>query len=186
MMRMEVKSTERGLIRLFAVDLPPEDASAFNTRRFDQDGEQISWPLWDALEPAYLDEDFIEYFDVDDLEEMGLTGYMTEGLGIATEDVAQDAARLSAIKGHVLIVLSAAFDGVAQTLTPRTPLRWIGTYREEKAPVSFQPLPTKAAEGIVAPEVPKQTNPHLTVLWAVLALPILALILGAVVYGVTR
>ncbi|SHI95257.1 hypothetical protein SAMN05444000_10431 [Shimia gijangensis] len=183
---MEVTPTENGLIRLFSVDLPPEEITLFRTRSFDKDGEQSSWPLWDALDPTYLDEDFIEFCDIASLEDLGLTGYMTEGLGVSEVDVAQDAARLSAITGHVLIVFSSAFDGIAQTLTPRAPLRWIGTYREDKAPVVFAPLPSEAAKGILAPAAPAHPSPHLTLIWALLALPIVALFLAAVIYGVTR
>ena len=186
MTKMQVKPTERGLIRLFSVDLPPEKIKAFNTRTFDDDGDQTSWPLYDALGPNYLDEDFIEYFDVADLEGIGLTGYMTQGLGIADSEIAQDAARLSTLKGHVLIVFSAAFDGIGQTLNPRAPLRWIGTYTEEASKVSFPTLHSDAAKGTLAPPPPEQTNPHLTLLWAILALPVLALIVGTVIYGVTR
>ena len=181
MTRMQVKPTERGLIRLFAVDLPPEDIKAFNTHATD-----IGWPLKDALGATDLDENRIEFFDVKDLDDLGLSGYMVEGLGVAEKDITTDAARLDALTGHVLIVHSAAFLGNAQFLTPRAPLRWIGSYAEETAPVHFQHLQTDAAKGNLAPPPPKQTNPHLTLLWAILALPILALIVGAVIYGVTR
>ena len=184
MTRMEVKSTERGMIRLFMVDLPPEDLNSFNTRSVG--GGIDAWPLRDSLGAGFLDQDFVEYFDISDLEELGLMGYMTEGLGIAAKDVEQDTARLANLSGQVLIVFSAAFDGKAQTLTPKAPLRWIGTYREDAAPVTFSPLPDASAKGIGAPVATPPNNPHLTVLWAVLALPVLALILGAVIYGATR
>lgn len=180
-MRMQVKSGERGLVRLFAVDLPSEEIPSFSSR-----SKPGNWPLRDALGAMHLDEAFVECFDVADLEELGLVGYMSEGLGLPEAELQQDAARLSGLKGYVLIVLSAAFDSTAQTLTPRAPLRWIGTYAEETAPVSFDPLPSDAAKGIITPETPKHANPHLTVLWAVLALPVLALVIGAVIYGVTR
>lgn len=181
MTRMEVKASEHGQIRLFTVDLPPDEVASFSTPE-----DETGWPLQDALGATRLDEDFVELFDVADLEELGLTGYMTEGLGIAETEVRQDAPRLNAINGHVLILFSSAFAGIAQTLTPRAPLRWIGTYSEQKAPVTFEPLPAKTASGTVVPDGSAPNNPHLTVLWAVLALPILALIVGAVIYGVTR
>ena len=181
MTKMQVKPTERGLVRLFVVDLPPEEIKAFNTHATD-----TAWPLKDALGATDLDEKRIEFIDVKDLDDLGLSGYMTEGLGIAEKDITPDANRLDALTGHVLIVHSAAFLGNTQTLTPRTPLRWIGTYAEETAPMQFQPLQADAAKGTLASPPPKQTNPHLTLLWAILALPILALIVGAVIYGVTR
>jgi len=175
MTRMQVKPTERGLIRLFVVDLPPEEIKAFNTHATD-----TGWPLQQALGATDLDPARIELFHINDLDDLGLSGYMTEGLGIADKDITPDAARLDALTGHVLIVQSAAFLGNAQTLTPRAPLRWIGTYAEESAPVQFQPLKTDAAKGTLAAPPPKQANPHLTLLWAILALPVLVAILVAV------
>lgn len=184
---MQVSATERGLVRLFAVDLPGEEIENFRTPKINSDGELAEWPLDDALGFSFLDEDFIELFPVSDLEDLGLTGYMVEGLGIAQKDVDEDAARLTAQKGWVLVVLSAAFGGVAQTLTPKSPLRWLGTYREEGAPVHFEPLPDESAKG----QAPTQTetppaafNPHLSLLLALLALPVVALILGLLVWWI--
>lgn len=181
MTRMQVSSTEHGQIRLFSVDVPPEEADAFFTQT-----DQGDWPFRDALGAQDLDAARFEHFDVDDLEGWGLTGYMIEGLGIDEDEVDEDAARLSSLRGRMVIVYSSAFGGVDQTLTPRAPLRWIGTYAEDREPVSFAPLPSKSAKGTLAAGAPKQSNPHLTLLWVVLALPVLALIVGAVIYGVTR
>ncbi|SMP29620.1 hypothetical protein [Shimia sagamensis] len=185
---MQVSSSERGLVRLFAVDVPSEEIEAFRAQVNGVDGALLSWPLKEALGFTYLDEDFIELFPVSDLEEMGLTGYMVEGLGIAQKDVAEDSARLAAQKGWVLIVLSAAFDGVAQSLSPKAPLRWIGTYKEDGAPVHFEPLPDASAKGPASTQstvLPApSSNPHLTLLLAILALPLVALVLGAFLFWI--
>lgn len=185
---MQVSSSERGLVRLFAVDLPSEDMDAFRAQDTGADGTLLSWPLKDALGFTYLDEDFIELFPVSDLEELGLTGYMVEGLGIAQKDVDEDAARLAAQKGWVLVVLSAAFDGVAQPLSPKAPLRWIGTYKEDGAPVHFEPLPDASAKGVAptsgeTPPAPS-SNPHMTLLLALVALPLVALVLGVLLFWI--
>jgi hypothetical protein len=185
---VQVSSSERGLVRLFAVDLPSEDMDLFRAQENGADGALLSWPLKDALGFTYVDEDFIELFPVSDLEELGLTGYMVEGLGIAQKDVDEDSARLAAQKGWVLIVLSAAFDGVAQTLSPKAPLRWIGTYKEDGAPVHFEPLPDASAKGSAptggeTPPAPS-SNPHMTLLLALVALPLVALVLGALLFWI--
>ena len=143
--RFEIKPTERGLIRLFTVDLPQTGLKAFAEPGREGDDDHPS-PLQQALGAQSLDMELVELFPVSNLEGVGLPGYMIEGLGIAEADVEQDRARLEAIKGPVLIVLSSAFGGVAQTLTPKAPLRWVGTYAEERAPVAFQPLPSEGAE----------------------------------------
>lgn len=185
---MQVSSSERGLVRLFAVDLPGDEIENFRSAKINSDGELAEWPLDDALGFSFLDEDFIELFDVIDLEDLGLTGYMVEGLGIAQKDVDEDAARLAAQKGWILVVLSAAFGGVAQTLTPKAPLRWIGTYKEDGAPVHFELLPDASAKGPgptggETPPAPS-SNPHMTLLLALVALPFVALVLGVLLFWI--
>lgn len=175
---MQVSATEHGLVRLFAVDLPPEQIPQFR----DMPDDIADWPITKALGATTLDADHIELFDLQDLDDLGLTGYMVEGLGIAEADVKEDAARLSSQKGWILVVLSSAFEGIAQRLSPKSPLRWIGTYKEEKAPVQFAPLPDKSAKGTTPPPktAPSQPtrSPYLTLLIALFALPLGAALLG--------
>lgn len=135
-----VSAREFGLVRIFAVDLPRDALEGFDVAR----------TLGvDALDPAHL-----ELFDLSDIAEIGLSGYMTEGLGIAPAEL--DSARLDALTGPVLILRSAAFRGQAVTLRPRAPLRWIGTYAEERAAVQFEPLPAGAPES----DAPPPTRPR--------------------------
>lgn len=136
--RFEVGKGERGIVRLFALDLPEGEAAGF-----------AGAALEEALGAGGLDAQYVEVFPVADLKGLGLSGYMTEGLGIPAEQIEGDRARLDGLKGHVLVLLSGAFGGRAATLTPRAPLRWIGTYTEEHAPVTFAPLPSDAAAGEV-------------------------------------
>jgi hypothetical protein len=180
---MRVSASERGLVRLFALDLPAEEIVAFREPVYDADGTVIDWPLQRALGFSFLDEDFIELFPISDLEDLGLNRYMVQGLGIAEADVKEDAARLSAQRGWLLVVLSAAFEGAEQTLAPRSPLRWIGTYKEEGAPVSFEALPDASAKGsLPAPEQdtppPAPRSPYLMLLAALVALPLCAALVG--------
>ena len=134
--RFDVKAGERGVVRVFSVDLPEVETKGFNAS--------------EALGVETLVPDYVELFPVEDLKGLGLAAYMHDGLGIAEEDL--DTARLDGLKGYVLIVLSAAFGGAAVTLAPRAPLRWIGTYTEESAPVKFEPLPDASAQGNVVSE----------------------------------
>lgn len=176
---MRVAASERGLVRLFAVDLPSDEVEAFREVVTDEDGAVIDWPLAAALGASDLDEDFIELFNVNDLEGLGLPGYMVQGLGISEHDVMEDVRRLSAQRGWILVVLSSAFGRSEQKLAPRRPLRWLGTYKEESARVRYDPLPSAGAQGApLAPPAPEaQKNPYKTVLLAILALPVAALIL---------
>lgn len=171
--RFDVHSGERGIVRLFQVGLPAEEVDAFA-------GEgETGWPLKEALGAQSLNADYIELFPVSDLKGVGLAGYMAEGLGIDETEIAADRTRLDALGGHVLLVMSAAFGGTAQTLRPKAPLRWVGTYTEDTAPVKFEPLPSEAAKGTLAgpgapPQAPSRRSHAL--IWL-----IAGLIVGAVV-----
>ncbi|QYX57461.1 hypothetical protein K1T73_03415 [Roseovarius sp. SCSIO 43702] len=137
--RFHIPQNEHGLIRVFSIDLPPEEIPAFTER----DGDD--WPLRAALGAGTLDPEHVEVFPVSDLTGVGLSGYLNEGLGVAEADLAADRARLDGLTGHVLIVRSRAFEGREQHIMPQPPLRWIGTWREESAPVQFEPLPSESA-----------------------------------------
>lgn len=179
---MHVSASERGLVRLFAVDLPSDEVEVFREAITDEDGTVIDWPMAAALGASELDEDFIELFNVGDLEGLGLPGYMVQGLGISEHDVMEDVRRLSAQRGWIMVVLSSAFGRTEQTLAPHRPLRWLGTYKEEGARVRYDPLPDAGAKGApLAPPAPEShPNPYKNVLLAILALPAAALVLGLI------
>ncbi|MEL6684625.1 MAG: hypothetical protein AAFN63_05580 [Pseudomonadota bacterium] len=138
-----VKATERGVIRIFTANLTTEQAQRFT----ESPDEDTPAPIHRALGVTHLDSDFVELFPLSNLGGLGLAGYLTEGLGVAEADVKPNAARLNAMSGQVLIVLSQAFGGFETTITPTAPLKWIGTYTEEGASVKFEPLPSDGAKG---------------------------------------
>jgi hypothetical protein len=73
--------------------------------------------------------------------------WLRDGLGVDEGDIGADAARLDSVTGHIAVITSAAFGRRPQTLTPRAPLRHLGTYREAGAGVTFAPLPAASAQG---------------------------------------
>lgn len=143
-----INATERGVIRIFMANLTTDQAASFT----ESPDEDTPAPINRALGVSYLDTDFVELFPLSNLEGVGLASYLTDGLGVAKEDVAPHASRLNSMTGHVLIVLSQAFGGFETTITPTAPLKWIGTYTEEGASVKFEPLPSEGAKG--APVIP--------------------------------
>lgn len=142
---MNVPALETGVIRLFAIDLPKDQIEDFRTPVHGTD-DAVTWPLKDALGAAFLDEDFVEVFPVEDLESFGLAGYLMEGNDVPEDQIDAMRAQLAALKGYVLLVFSSAFSDTAQTLTPRAPLRHIGTFFSEGAPVKFEQLPSQSAD----------------------------------------
>jgi hypothetical protein len=129
---IDVPEGERGIVRLFAVDLPEEEARAFAA-----DPGAVGRALGvEGLDPAYID-----VFPVSRVAVLGLPTFLSEGHGIAPSRLEPDAPMLEGLDGHVAIVSSRAFRDRARSLTAAPPLRLVGTWREETAPVTFGDLP---------------------------------------------
>ena len=144
---IEITSNEIGVVRIFAIDLPEADVPGLTEQVYGPGDDDYRWPLKDALGATYLDHDFVEVIRLKDLAGVGLSGYLTEGIGLPAALLEGDRAKLDGLQGHILIVLSQAFDGVAQTLTPKPPLKLIETYREPTAAPSYDPIHAEAAKG---------------------------------------
>ncbi len=181
---LRVAAAERGCIRVFTLELPPSDVTSLQDPK--GDAPSTGAAVAHLLGLDWLDEDFIEIFDIDDLETLGLAGYLVQGNGVSKDDIAPDVSRLSALTGPVLIVYSGAFGDEPAVLKPARALEYVGLYQEERSKVAFTPLPSKAAKEMISPSVPNSSNPHLTLLWALLALPVLAILLGILVFGVLK
>jgi hypothetical protein len=152
--KVDISATERGVYRLFAIDLDAEGINAFNNETYSGDGD---WPLKAALGADFLDPDFIEVFPVSNLEGYGLVKYLVEGNDIPTDQVEPLRAQLENLTGHVLIVNSSAFGGAAQTLSPKSPLRHIATFSE--APIDMTPLPLDSDAAAPYSGAPSNTPP---------------------------
>jgi hypothetical protein len=127
-------------VRVFTVALTPDEmqrdkATFVQTLLGDPD-----------IDPAY-----VELFDVADLSDIGLAGFLSEGLGVPEAALESDRILLQGLKGPVLVLLSKALHGRAVTLTPDPRLTLIGTYTEDRPPVHFEPLPSAATQGVLAP-----------------------------------
>lgn len=156
-----VSAVERGLIRIYSIDLPadtgPQDIARFAEPRHDT-GDDPDWPLKAALGVSYLDEDFVEVFDVAALDEIGLVGYLIAGSGVAEADVAPYSELLDGLSGPIAVVFSAAFGGFDATITPQPPLRYVAAFREESAAVTFKPLPDESAKRVETPSAKKKPS----------------------------
>ena len=172
--RIHVKASEHGVVRVFDVDLPAEQVKAFNRRNG-------TWPLQDALGADTLDPDHVDLIAVEDLDELGLSGYLAEGLGISADDLRDMRGPLDALSGHVLIVTSRAFAGQDQTLSPRAPLHLVATFTEDRPPVSFDPLPSQAARGTTGGK-PAPSDAAMSGRVASIALLVLFLLVALVVW----
>ncbi|WP_417727179.1 hypothetical protein [Roseovarius sp.] len=133
---LRIPPGEAHVVRLFAVD---EDHAA----------PCADEEILKALGAGPLKTEEIELFDLADLQAMTLSDYLTEGHGIAASEIAPMLGQVNGLRGRVLILPSRAFEGHAQEMRPRTPLRLIGRFSEDVAPVRFTTLPTGGAEGVI-------------------------------------
>ena len=177
---MQIAADEHRVVRVFVIDLPVDEVAALITRP--DDGDHLPWPLASAMGATHLDADSVEIFDVAELEGVGLAGYIEEGLGMPSAAAQPDRALLDGIKGTVVIVFSAAFGGVAQTLTPRAPLRWIATYHDDEVIPTMIPLRAESADGLMAGGRAKPSEAAMSGRIATVVLIFLGLLVGAMIW----
>ncbi len=144
--RLSIPPGERGTVRLFAVDLSPEEASAFAS-----DPDAVAR----ALGAPDLDPTRVEVFPVSRIAAIGLPAYLSEGHGIPPAALAADSKTLAALDGHVVLVAAGAFGPGARVLAVAPPLRLVGAWEEDMPAVRFGDLPSESARGTLgAPAAP--------------------------------
>ncbi|SDY17375.1 aspartate carbamoyltransferase catalytic subunit [Citreimonas salinaria] len=174
MTKMRISGTERDVLRLFALDLPEDEAEGFVTQK------GYTWPLRDALGADRLRTDFVDLVRVADLGDMPLSRYLREAHGVTEESLAGLRDRVDALEGVVVALPSQAFDGTTQTLEVRAPLRWIGTFGEERAEPAGAPLHSEAARGTVSGTKPSDAAMSGRI--AAIALLVLFVLVGVMVW----
>lgn len=131
---VHVRPNETGVIRIFAMDMPAEQA------KFQNDPVAMQQILGvDDIDPTY-----VEIFPVSDLGQLGLAGYLIEGCGVAAGSIAPEQDRLSAVTGYVMLVHSRAFGGHKVTLKSELPL--IATFNEPATDWSGDKIKTQSAQ----------------------------------------
>ncbi|WP_291730107.1 hypothetical protein [Leisingera sp. F5] len=146
---IHIPAGERGVIRLFALAMPPEQAAFLKE----------PGALAQVLGIKVLDMDQVEIFPVTDLEDVGLTGYLTEGCGVPRAQVEEDREMLQALEGHVLLIRSRAFAGAETRLTPAEQITLMGTYGERQTDWNAPPATAESAKPHSAPKLsPRQAR----------------------------
>lgn len=147
---LRVRPGEAGVVRLFALEMPPEQA------RFLRDGAAAAQALGvEALDPAQ-----VEVFPVADLDGLGLEGYLAEGFGIDAARLAPDRDRLRALSGWVMVVRSRAFAGKGAQLHPAPGIRPLGAYAEPGVDWSGGHIETASARAGSGPPASRRTPPR--------------------------
>lgn len=170
--KFDIKAGESGLVRLFGVDIPVDAIDGFIER--DASGHS---DFMRALGSKKLDDTYAKVFALDDLEGLGLAGYLSEGLGVSDIDISQHLSLIEGMAGVVAVVASPAFAREAQTLVVKSPLRRVATLREDRAPVKFEPLPDASAQGQApAPITGQWSDARIGGMVAMAALAVMALL----------
>lgn len=145
-----VKEAEAGLVRLYVLDQPPEEALLL---------QETPHAITLLLGQDGLDLKHVELFDLADLQGIGLRGYLAEGHGIEADVLAEHALQLDGLTGVVLILRSAAVIDRPTTLAPKAPLRWVATFGEQEAPpAQGAPLESDGAKGSLAQGAPADAS----------------------------
>ena len=129
---IDIPRNEHGVTRLFSLSLENDEAAAL---RDDPAGQAR------LLGVDSVDTSKTEIFPVSDLSDIGLVGYLREGLDIEEETLKRDTTKLGALDGWVMLVHSGAFGVETTTLRPAKELTLIGTYGqtiEDRPPVDLQ------------------------------------------------
>ncbi|MEM6729352.1 MAG: hypothetical protein AAF618_12700 [Pseudomonadota bacterium] len=129
---LTVPEGEAGRIRVFALSMTEKEAKALAANRSpapETDGPRSYQE--EVLGARGLDHDHIAVFPLKNLEGVGLPDYLLEGHGAVPGDVARDKAKLGALGGWVMVVLSKAFRGKSRQLALDPRLTLIGTYAQE-------------------------------------------------------
>lgn len=135
---IEIPKGARDQVLVFALDMPAEQARFLR----EEDGA-----LAQVLGLAELDMEQAEIFPVEDLEGLGLLGYLREGLGVPEADLSEHGMALDGITGWVLVLRARAFDGAETRLTPADSLTLVARLGESRTDWSAgTPLRSDAAQ----------------------------------------
>ena len=119
-----------------------------------------------------------------DLGDMALSAYLAEAYQLAGVDFREMRPRIDALKGHVVVLPNQAFDHVTQDLTVASPLRWVGTFSEERARPRGPKLRSTSAEGRSAGTAPTGEAPKSrALLFTLIALAVVVLLLAVALFG---
>lgn len=149
---ISVPKHEQRVTRVFALSMSNAQAKALSENPELQNK---------ALGTASLAPSGIEVFRLADLGELGLIGYLREGLDLPENDLKRDRAKLAALEGWVMLVYSSAFEGHPRELSPIPELTLVGSYGEVKPEKANIDLNTDAAEPYSgSPDIAQAKAPH--------------------------
>jgi len=137
MKNIDIPAHEQGTTRLFSMSMEASDARQVKA---DVTRQAVLLGI-DSVDAAG-----VEVFQIVDLGDLGLAGYLRDGIDAQEADLARDRVKLAALDGWFMLVHSRAFEGKAMTLQPDPKLTLIGTYRQQGADTAAIEIVSEAAQ----------------------------------------
>lgn len=150
----------RNPVWVFTLDLPAEALGPYSAPTETPDAPEAAenWPLREALGwDGPLDPAFVDVFPAERVAGLGLTNYLTEGLGVQPDSLGPDRSRLNALIGGLVLITPRAVEGGQGTFAPTAPLRFVGAYPVERGAPAGPTLQTPSARGTADPVAPATT-----------------------------
>lgn len=146
---LTVRAGETRVVRLFRLDLRPEELRFLRSE---------PGALADKLGVDRIDPEQADIVKVSDLGELGLAGYLTDGIGIPEAEIDTRREALDRLDGSVLILLSRAFGGRAAQIVPSRGVEFVAAWSrpgtdwtEKRRLTSESARPGPAAPGRQSP-----------------------------------
>ncbi|QFT57574.1 hypothetical protein FIU94_01950 [Sulfitobacter sp. THAF37] len=137
MTTITVPAHENGVVRVFSLSMSSDQAQSLRNSRKGQR---------DALGLEKLDPRGIEVLRIDDLADIGLYGYLRDGVDVEEAELSRDRARLKALDGWVLLIYSSGFEGQKVEFMPTPELTLIGTYHQTRPEAARADLDAASAQ----------------------------------------
>lgn len=114
----------------------------------------------------------VEWFDLAAMKDYGFARYLSEASGF---DIGEDAAKLDALTGPVVMIYSTGLNAKDQRLSPEQPFSLIGRYETPLSTEAFEPLTSTSAEGLLMQGKPPKSPARISGMVATFVLVFLAL-----------
>lgn len=178
-----IEAMESGHVRLYTIDTMTAEGAALRAA-LAADDSSAAQLVARALGVAAVDPQWVTLVPVADVRAIGLATYLRAGHDIPDDQLAAQAAALGRAAGHILLVMSPAFQGRAETLTPTPCLIPLAAFTRRRDPVQAPPPPPDPKPTPPAPDpAPVRGGlPPIAIglLVVVAALIVLALALGGI------
>ncbi|MGR3503150.1 hypothetical protein [Pseudaestuariivita sp.] len=170
-MTLTIAAHDHGRVDVFSIDLPAAEAA-----QFDADPARLGVLLGETPLATQVD-----IFDTAVMGDLGLHGYLREGIGVPEEALAPHAATLGNIT-HAVVLRAEAFPERPVTLHPQPPLNHVVTLGERAAEVDLTPLQSTSASGsLQPPPIPGTVAPRIPKwVWAMLAVIFFAILVAII------